>query len=1242
MTEHQHRNESNERLSLTEPRHRSNGNPTSGQKKIVKWRMNERMKTVSVAMVYCLNIGTDPPDVVKPDPCARLECWIDPFKSQPSKALENIGKALQAGYERLQPRARHKIALDPTSENAKKMCQSERKNAKDERVLFHYNGHGVPKPTHSGEIWFFNKNFTQYIPLSIYDLQSWLGCPSIYVFDCNYAGLIVNWFLTFAEQREKDAAASQGKVSSESAPMKDFILLASCGAEDLLPMSPELPADVFTACLLTPIKMALRWFCSNSLIAKPITHDMLDRIPGKLADRKTPLGELNWVFTAITDTIGWNVLPRGDEFSLIFRLVGLKITDVFQKLFRQDLLVANVFRNFLLAERVLKSLNCTPISHPKLPPTHQHPMWEAWDLAVDNCLAQLPAMLENPNIEYSPLPFFSEQLTAFEIWIKSASEKKEAPGQLPIVLQVLLAQAHRLRALILLADFLDLGSWAVNLALSVGIFPYVLKLLQVVDTELRKVLVFIWAKILALDKSCQLDLVKDNGHSYFIKELSSSSAASQRVQAAFILSVVTNNCRPGQSACLEGGLLTQCNLLLNDPDPMMRRWAVLCMGKLWESFEEAKTFAVHSNAHEKLCAVLTDPVPEVRAAAVFSLGLFIGGSEKDEARSSIELNIGITLPIVTEDASPMVRKELVISLSRLVRCYESQFRQVADGGEKKKGREEEERSNDNNQPASVFPMLWKVITSMISDPHPEVSSMAESVVKMINPSFYNETIPLPPLRGSNSSRKALTSSTRKKPLLGLLSSSATNTRPPSDSPPSSGRESQVTTPSHNLPNSPSHILAAAASALLSPLSKNHSHADLRAMAESHEEDPVEYVELQSVYYEWSCEYFAGPIRSAQRPDDHHAEKIWRKRRNDTIKQNLRTSVHFEENSEKVVHIRLDQVAVMDVSESTTRVLLHTFEPTILIADDRDGIAVWDREAAVRISRFRNVSGPSQEVLARTTSMNLMNETDNTLLLIGSDDGIIRIWSGYDEPNGSGIHDRIEPKLVTAWKAIPSLIPSGRGAGLVTHWQQSRCHLFASGDTNVIRLWDMDKEALVQDIVTGSDSCVTTLTSNSDTGAVIAGFGDGSIRVYDARTPGRYGTVMTLSEHREWVLGVEMRGSSKRVISGSTAGDVRFWDMSQPVSSSKNFHPFTSNMSAIAVHRHTPVLACGSSSQKIKIYNFNGEEMNEIRYHDGFLGQRIGPVSCLQFHSLSTVLAGGSTDSLVSLYSANYSNQKMKM
>ena len=56
-----------------------------------------------------------------------------------------------------------------------------------------------------------------------------------------------------------------------------------------------------------------------------------------------------------------------------------------------------------------------------------------------------------------------------------------------------------------------------NLALSVGIFPYVLKLLQSSARELRPLLVSIWAKILAVDSSCNQELVRDASHKYFLQ-----------------------------------------------------------------------------------------------------------------------------------------------------------------------------------------------------------------------------------------------------------------------------------------------------------------------------------------------------------------------------------------------------------------------------------------------------------------------------------------------------------------------------------------------------------------------------------------------------------------------------------------------------------------------------------------------------------------------------------------------------
>ncbi|KAK1365692.1 hypothetical protein POM88_041253 [Heracleum sosnowskyi] len=64
------------------------------------------------------------------------------------------------------------------------------------------------------------------------------------------------------------------------------------------------------------------------------------------------------------------------------------------------MLVASLFRNFLLAERIMRSANCSPISHPMLPTTHQHHMWDAWDMAAEICLSQLPGLVEDPNSEF--------------------------------------------------------------------------------------------------------------------------------------------------------------------------------------------------------------------------------------------------------------------------------------------------------------------------------------------------------------------------------------------------------------------------------------------------------------------------------------------------------------------------------------------------------------------------------------------------------------------------------------------------------------------------------------------------------------------------------------------------------------------------------------------------------------------------------------------------------------------------
>lgn len=790
-------------------RHITHGNPKPrDERDLPDWRMRERLRTVTAALVMCLNIGVDPPDVSKTNPCSKLICWMDPSSLEVSKALPAIGRNLQAQFETLSTKTRYKQYLDPIVEETRRFCTTLRRAAKDERVLFYYNGYGVPKPTPGGEIWVFNKAYTQYIPVTLYDLLTWLGSPCIFVWDASSAGNVVVNFKRLQERKAEEEAArhnrdrdgnarsdrdrskpaqetssSSGKNPAASPeephfPLRESIHLAACGPEEVLPMNPDLPADLFTCCLTSPIEISLRWFVLQNPLPSKLNVDMVMNIPGRLQDRRTPLGELNWIFTAITDTIAWTVLPR----------------TIFRRLFRDDLMVAALLRNFLLSERIMRFYHCTPMSHPKLPPTHNHPLWDSWDLAVDQCLAQLPTLLAKEraqavaaeggppvpphlaSFEYRHSTFFSEQLKAFEVWLQQGgvsrkgrrrrvnaaitphgnpsaglssaatgadpeafdddgdvSPVREPPDQLPIVLQVLLSQAHRLRALILLSQFLDLGPWAVNMALSIGIFPYVLKLLQSPAADLKPVLIYIWARILAVDRSCQNDLLRDNGFIYFAGVLSpfqnntmgqNASAtgpsipipnvSEHQAMCAFILAVFCQDFPAGQAACLETDVMHSCLEHLEDDDFLLRQWSALCLAQLWDDNEAGKARAISLDAHGKLCCMLSDVSPEVRAAVLYALGTLLGASGSSQGQADIvsyaagepvplpdtnrsgssrrfcpgtgaatglpaakqrglELGIATALLTTKGDCSPLVRKELVIALSPIVAEYKGFF-----------------------------------------------------------------------------------------------------------------------------------------------------------------------------------------------------------------------------------------------------------------------------------------------------------------------------------------------------------------------------------------------------------------------------------------------------------------------------------------------------------------------------------------------------------------------------------------
>ncbi|KAF1983882.1 WD repeat-containing protein-like protein mip1 [Aulographum hederae CBS 113979] len=1277
-------------MYFTDKRHETGGLPKAEENYKLDWRMKDRLKTVAAVLALCLNIGVDPPDVIKTSPCAKMECWIDPTQStssQGSGPINLIGKQLQTQYEQLSLRTRYKLSLDPTVEEAKRYWGNLRKNARNERVLLHYNGHGVPRPTGSGEIWVFNRTYTQYIPISIYDMQSWVTAPSLFVYDCSDAGLIIKNFNRFAEKHESEnVEARQRDPQAEVVDFSDCIHLAACAEKESLPTNPDLPADVFTSCLTTPIEMAIRFFILQNPLRSAVTLSDAQNIPGRVSERRTPIGELNWIFTAITDTIAWNSLPG----------------PLFKKLFRQDLMVAALFRNFLLAQRIMRVYHCHPQCHPEIPQTHSHELWKSWDLAVEMILAQLPDLLAaergEKTYEYQHSNFFAEQLTAFEVYLQQGAIEQKQPEQLPIVLQVLLSQVHRLRALILLSRFLDLGPWAVELALSIGIFPYVLKLLSSQAIELKPVMIFIWARILAVDGSCQSDLLKESGFNYFISILNPSSGvpvgnvSEHRAMCAFIIAMFCKDFHQGRTVSLSSQLIESCLGHLEDlQNPLLRQWSCLCLSMLWVDFADAKWEGIRRHAHQRLCDLVVDPVAEVRAAMLHALTSFLGIEHLTPQILQYEESIASMVLIMASDGNSMVRNELLVFFSTFVARYQNRF-VVAAYEQLKEEKEAMTRTSEqevekkfdgvSSKPRSlassdessrtiadntVYSAVWKEILIMSVDPHPAISENACVIVDYVLEALVQSplsplVLPIMDFMVHNKSAGPFPS---RQPHSDLGAPSSQPSRP--STPPTPNREGYLSLglkrtasiaaslfsfgdapPSHN--DSPPKVPARASTfndqrlAVRSKLpdgwqSEKESHTPAQSLQLGpNRVPPPKYfkrrnanetaqIPLKSKFFDWSVEYFREPQMKPSEADEpgstDYNQRLWRRNRNDRI------IAKTQPQKEVAGSNKWDKAkAFFNAGMQPMKLCFHQFEEQIVVTDDTHNIGIFDWKHKVPINRFSNGNPTGSKI----TEVRLINEDDQALLMTGSSDGVLKLFRHYESPSSA--------ELVTAFRALTDLVPSNKNAGLVFDWQQSRGLILVAGDVKVIRVWNAGTEICTADIPARSGSCITSLTSDQVEGHIfVASFGDGAVRVYDQREKPATAMVRVWKEHKQWITNVHLqRGGQRELVTGCRSGEVKLWDMR----SDKSLRTIATTkrdetLKCLSVHEHAPVFAVGTSRHTVKLFNTStSQSLSEFEPYSSFLGQgRSKPIASTAFHPHRMMIAGTAVgDSHVLIHACN--------
>ncbi|KND02758.1 uncharacterized protein SPPG_01841 [Spizellomyces punctatus DAOM BR117] len=235
-------------------------------------------------------------------------------------------------------------------------------------------------------------------------------------------------------------------------------------------------------------------------------------------------------------------------------------------------------------------------------------------------------------------------------------------------------------------------------------------------------------------------------------------------------------------------------------------------------------------------------------------------------------------------------------------------------------------------------------------------------------------------------------------------------------------------------------------------------------------------------------------------------------------------------------------------------------------------------------------------------------------MVGSDEGTIRLYSGYDTPT---------PTLVSSFRAVSPF------SALVSDWEQSSGVLVCGGEKETIRVWDAGKESCVQSIYTKSQAMVTSLTLEKGGHLLVAGYDNGNLGVHDMRMPSRDSLVKTYTDHPTAIL---KTGYQSTEFCSVSTGQIRLWDIRHGTNRVVEGEHDTG---VVDIHGVVGLVGWGTKTKLDIREAATGRSIAMTRHHDGFLssGRAWGGVTALAFHPRRVVVGACVGGVGVSVFSA---------
>jgi regulator-associated protein of mTOR len=309
-------------------------------------------------------------------------------------------------------------------------------------------------------------------------------------------------------------------------------------------------------------------------------------------------------------------------------------------------------------------------------------------------------------------------------------------------------------------------------------------------------------------------------------------------------------------------------------------------------------------------------------------------------------------------------------------------------------------------------------------------------------------------------------------------------------------------------------------------SANHA-SDAPGDEESHHKSAI-----STEYVAWASKYFLKPLQAGnkkERKDFYTAE---------CLEQHCKLIYNYKLRRRRAAPWRephtMDETLTIKHSTLPLHCKFHPYSDEFIFVADQDSVVkVYDSKSQQRV-KFSNVT--SNRTASKITSFKLVNAQYEPIVLTGTDDACVRLWKP-DLITGK------KTALLTAFTAFNKAEKANSSieAGLVLEWDEATNNLLCAGDTRSIRIWDMNKE-LHRDIGTDIASCVCSLTSNES--YAIAGFGDGTVKLFDLRlrSAGAVNQTAVKYEHNAFVLKTFLHRDSNKLITASTYGDVNITDI----------------------------------------------------------------------------------------------------